>query len=249
MSDDLPTRSPRSTPAFFVTLIVDRYTFGLRKAGEFNPKRLQAWARTVFPGCSSIGMVEAALYTNVGVVWAGMDRAVSWHVHLILWGPSESWLAERCRVINARYHTLVPGVTAAHYRPLARQEWVGQTFYMLKAPMSDHRIWARKKEHRDTETGEITVRTTGRFTQRKRELRPCDLARMTIVMSGWTLDRLAFATGGGKVVLSAINAEARAPRLATERLKASREAALRSVRAHSGPRCRSGSPSRARRRR
>lgn len=218
---------PRSAPAYFVTLIVDRYTVGLREAGEFNPKRLQAWARQMLPGCSFLGMVEAALYTNVGVVWAGMDRAVSWHVHLILWGTSESWLADRCDAINARYRTLLPGVTAAHYRRLARHELVEQTFYMVKAPISDHRIWAMKEEHFDSQTGKVTVRTNGHFNQGKRELRPCDLTRMIMVMSGKTINRLAFAAGAGKALLTAINDEALAPHRASEQVERSREARLR----------------------
>ena len=46
--------------------------------------------------CSFVGMVEAALYTNVGVVKAGWKRAVSWHVHLIVWDITEARFRELC---------------------------------------------------------------------------------------------------------------------------------------------------------
>src|SRR5215217_4961616 len=54
-------------------------------------------------------MVEAALYTNVGDIMAGIQRVVAWHVHLISWGVSEARLAAIMDGINRRYDALMPG--------------------------------------------------------------------------------------------------------------------------------------------
>ena len=200
-----------SEPISFVTLIDERFTLGLDTAHNINLVKLQAWARAELPGCSFVGMVEAALYTNVGLVKAGMKRAVSWHIHMIVWGVSEARLVELIASLNARRRTLVPGVTAGHYRMLEPEEVQGQLIYMLKPPISDHRIYQRKRTLSDRETGELHVEGTGRFKQRKGALKPGNLARMVKVMADRTLDRLAFAAGEGRAVLETINTEALAP--------------------------------------
>ena len=200
-----------SEPVAFVTLIDGRFTLGLDVAADVDLRRLQAWVRAELPGCSFVGMTEAALYTNVGVVRAGMKRAVSWHVHLIVWGVGEERLAALIASLNTRRRTLVPGVTAGHYRILRDEEIEGQAIYMLKPPISDHRIYERRKWVSDRETGELHNEGTGRFKQRKGPLKPGHLARMNQVMADKLLDHLAFAAGDGKAVLDAINAEALAP--------------------------------------
>ncbi len=207
----------QSAPVAFVTLIEERFTITEAASASFDPRTLQRWTRALLPHTNFVGMVEAALYTNVGLIRAGMKRAVSWHVHLIVWDASEARLGALCAGINSRHATLLPGVCAAHYRMLEPGEVEGQAWYMNKAPISDHRVWPRRREATDSDTGEITVETTGRFTQRKRELRPCDLARMSRVMGDHHLDRLAFAAGDGRALLKAIIDEARLPLLRLQR--------------------------------
>ncbi|CAO4178298.1 hypothetical protein CLBKND_03183 [Methylorubrum aminovorans] len=70
----------------------------------------------MLPGCSLVGMVEAALYTNVGLVRHGLPRAVSWQLHLLVWGIMASEMTELRNGINRRVHTMIPGVKAAHFR-------------------------------------------------------------------------------------------------------------------------------------
>ena len=237
---------PRSTPVFWVTLIAEQYTVPLDQAGNFDPYRLQQWARAMLPGCSFVGMVEAALYTNVGLLRHGLQRAVSWHVHLLVWGITAAKMTELRDGINRSARTMIPGVKAAHFRQLEQEQIEGQIFYMLKAPVNEYRVYPMKETVVDDATGEVMEVTTGRFRTKKYQLGPGDLVRTINLLSGQTLDGLAFATGEGMAVLPRINAEARAPRVAKERLEAAREAALLSGRA-SGRRRRSGALSRARR--
>ncbi|MBM0207364.1 hypothetical protein JNW90_33585 [Micromonospora sp. STR1s_5] len=229
----------RSEPVFWITLISDDYTFDLDRSGEFVPFRLQQWARAVLRGCSFVGMVEAALYTNADKVRLGPKRAVSWHVHLIVWGISTEQMKALRDSINRRTSTMIPGLMAAHYRTLDRDKVEGQVLYMLKAPLNEYRIYGRKEEAADSDTGEITKVPTGRFSMKKYQLGPGDLVRMANLMAGKTLDELTFATGQGTAVLDEINYEAKARLRAAERAAAAREASRRSPATHLGPPARS----------
>jgi len=67
------------------------------------------------------------------------------------------------------------------------------------------------RERADLETGEITRVPTGRFTMKKRDIRPRDAVHMCRVFAGRSIDEFAFAAGNGRAVLRAINREALAP--------------------------------------
>lgn len=227
---------PRSVPVFWVTLISGEYTLGEDQAGGFDPYPLQQWALAMLPGCSFVGMVEAALYTNVAAVAFSMKRAVSWHVHMPLWGVTEQQIRKLCARINESVSTIIPGVKAAHYRRLEPEEVRGQVLYMLKAPVNEYRIYKRKKTVFDQETGEISEESTGRFATKKYQLGAGDIVRMTNIMAGQTLNKLSFAAGEGKAVLKAINDEALTRHRAVERRERNREASRRSMAAwRSGP--------------
>src|SRR3954466_1674520 len=167
----------------WVTLIPNQFVVPEDAAASFDPKRLQAWARQELRGLSFISMVEPALYTNVGDIMAGVRRVVSWHVHAIAWGVIEARLAAIKDGINNRYEALLPGVDVAKFELVANDDVVGKALYMLKAPQSEYRVYPKRTEKIDRETGEITTPTTGRFKQRKRPLRPGDMVRMCKVLA------------------------------------------------------------------
>lgn len=181
---------PNDQTVFWVTLVRREYAVREDEAHAFNINRLKRWIHQLLQGCNYVGMVEAALFTNLDVVGAAFKRTVSWHVHCQLWGVSEEQIAQICDDANDRYRTIVPGIEAAHYRPLKDSEVAGQAYYMSKGQISEYRVWARKERMADCATGEIAVQTTGRFISKKRDLRPCDLARMCMVFAGRTLDQL-----------------------------------------------------------
>lgn len=220
---------PSDQPVFFFTLIVRAYTVREDRAAGFNIKRLKGLYHEILRGGSYVGMVEAALYTNLNAAGASFKRAVSWHVHVIVWGISEAELAAICRVANARYRTIIDGIDAAHYRRLAREEVAGQALYMCKGQLSEYRVWPRKREKHDRETGEVTIEGTGRFSQAKREIRTGDIARMYNIFAGRYLDQLAFAGGAGVPVLHAIRREAKADLRAWERRETAKKASRRAV--------------------
>jgi hypothetical protein len=220
---------PRNMPVFWVTLIAEQFTVPLGQARDFNPFPLQQWTRAMLPGCSFVGMVEAALYSNVGLVLHRLQKAVSWHVHLLVWGKTAQRMTVLRDNINSRVSTMVPGVKAAHFRQLKPDKIEGQVLYMLKAPLNEYRIYAMKKTVADDDTGEITTPTTGQFRTNKYQLGPGDLVRMTNIMSGKALDDLAFSSGQGNAILKAISIEARVPYRAAKARERAREAGLRSI--------------------
>ena len=126
--------------------------------------------------------------------------------------------------INERYDALLPGVDPAYGVLVAKQDVIGKALYMLKAPQSEHRVYPKRTEKIDPETGEITTPTTGRFKQRKRPLRPCDMVRMCNVLADKCLDRLLFAGGDGAKVVGDIRTEALKPLRDYERSRPIRHA-------------------------
>ncbi len=221
---------PANAPVFWVTLINREHAVREDEAGAFQIKRLHRWAHRLLRGCNYVGMVEAALFTNLDVVAAGYKRTVSWHCHLHVWGVSEEVIAEICTKANTRYRTLVPGVTVAHYRPVTYAEACERAFYMHKGQISEYRVWQRRRVSMDDDTGVITIVGTGRFSQGKRPMRPGDMARMCRVFAGRTLDRLAFAGGAGRKVLDAIRVEALGPRREQDHREAARRASQEALR-------------------
>ncbi len=224
----------QSAPVAFTTLIEERFNVGLKEAANFDVESLQAWVRRRLPECSFIGMVEAALYTN-NVVNAGMDRTVSWHAHVLVWGTTQKRLDALIAKANRRYKTLVPGVTPGHCRMLKSKGVEAQTYYMFKGLINAYRVWAPKRTVVDPQTGEITKEFTGRFEQGKDDLRPGDHARMVRVFANKTIDQLAFAAGRGEALLAAINREALAPFERSEKERSFRCGPPQPLQAHQLP--------------
>lgn len=207
-------------PVFFVTLIRHDHTIREDQAAGFNIKRSHAWAYRVLRECAYVGMCEGSLYTNLNAAGASFKRAVSWHIHAVVWGIAEADLAKICDAANARYRTIIDGIQSAHHRRLSVNEVAGRALYMCKGQLSEYRVWPRKRTSINSETGEITIEGTGRFRQGKRPLRPGDMARMYNLFAGRLLDKLAFSGGAGKPVLKAIRHEALADFRSSERRKA-----------------------------
>ena len=194
---------------FFVTLIVGDHTVREDEAVEFDVKRVQGVAHHWLRECDFLGIVEGAYFTNFKVTGLGFDRAVSWHMHAIVWGITEAALKALIRKFNSRYRTKVSGIAAGHYSVLDPNEAAIAALYMAKGQIASYKIWPRKYEFKDKETGEITIEGTGRFSQGKYKIRSGEMARMYRVFEGRYLDQLAFAGGDGGAILAAVKKAAR----------------------------------------
>lgn len=193
---------------FLVTLVNRDHTVPRKTAAAFDVARVKGWVHQVLRGTSYVGMVEAAYFSNLRLLDPFEHRHVSWHTHILLWGITEAELVARCNEINGRYVTAVEGVPAAHYRVLQLEEVFGRSIYICKAPLAEYRLWARKKECFDRDTGEIFECFSGRFRVRSRPIRPGDWVHMSSVFIDKHLTQLAFAAGEGRQILRGINAEA-----------------------------------------
>ncbi len=195
----------------WVTLCPGQFGVVEDVAAQFNIKRIHAWTHQSMRGLDYVGMVEAALFGNFGVVVPTRNRMVSWHVHLLVWGVTEARMTETIAVINSKYNSLVPGILPAYAELIPKHLVTAKVAYMVKAPRSEHRVIAKRRTEVDPSTGEITRPRTGRFKVKKQDLRPRDMARMAEIMAGKYLHKLAFAGGDGKPSLKAIRIEALKP--------------------------------------
>lgn len=232
---------PSGTPVFFVTLINREHTVPRRSGARFDPRRVVGWTHAELQGFNYVGMVEAAYFSNLKTLGGPNRRYLSWHTHMLLWGPTEAELAERIEGINRRFITGVPGRTAAHYRRLELEEVFGQGLYMTKGQINEYRAWPKRIEVANPDTGEVLKLPTRNYTVKKRPLRPGDAIHLCRAFAGRTINDLAFAARDGRAVLDEINREALAEfhrwearqpyKLAEER----RSAARKSTRAGKRP--------------
>jgi hypothetical protein len=225
------------TPVYLVTFALRRFCCPIQEAAGFDLKPLQAWVRQAMEGMSYLGFVEAAFYSNLTLgpeakkarvkpkietkhrnkpTTKKRHGTISWHVHLIVWGTSRATLKATVDDISAKHPSLITGLPAADYRRIRPEHFAGKVLYILKVPR-EYRVWPKKQEVIDPETGEITTHATGRFTQKSRIMRSGDQVRMFEVMRDRYLDLMMLGGGAGKDLLLAIREEALKPLRARER--------------------------------
>jgi hypothetical protein len=117
--------------------------------------------------------------------------------------------------VSAKHPSLVAGLPSGDYRQIKPEHLAGKALYMLKSAR-EYRVWAKKQENIDPETGEITVQLTGQFRQKSRELRRGDQLRMFRVMQDRYLDHLLLGGGAGRDLLLAIRKKSLRPLRARE---------------------------------
>jgi hypothetical protein len=150
-------------------------------------------------GLSYFGMVEPAYYVNVceGARIHG-KRMVSWHVHLLAWGETQSAIRTRIDTLNNE-GILLPiadGLAAAHQKRISKGKLASKICYILKAPRKAYRLYKHKQEL-ITGDGEIVLR----FKQKKMDLRPGERLTLFRLMKDLYLDQLALAGGEGAEIL------------------------------------------------
>jgi hypothetical protein len=228
-----PLQSPRDKnllrcPIYLVTFTLKRFCCSVEEAKDYDLRPLQAWVRQQMEGLSYLGMVEAAFYSNFNVqtglcVLPDEDEAkkvktsernrgqtISWHVHLLVWGVPRAVLKALVDEVSAKHPSLVPGLPSADYRLIPPEHFDGKILYILKSPR-EYRVWLKKREETDPDTGEITVQPTERYRQKSRRLRRGDGVRMFQVMHDRYLDGMMLGGGAGRYLLRSIRKEALQP--------------------------------------
>lgn len=191
-------------PAYLVTVTPRQFANLLSDAAEFDPQTIIQWTKRRLGDWHFVGVVEAALFTNVAQYLGAEEPAVSWHVHLVVWGCKECEVAALVDDVNARVKSFVPGRDTAHCEKLKPTQVPGRFLYILKMPLSDYRIWPAKKDRHA-----VSGRTQPQFNIQKRPLRPGDGVRMCKVLRRLRLPELIFAGGDGAAFKRQIEEDAR----------------------------------------
>ena len=193
---------------FFLTLAPRDFACPLADAADFDEFSVRFWALPLLLGFHHLGVIEAALYSNANVLPGTRGPMVSWHGHVLGWGSPKRKFDALVMRVNGDHEPLIPGRTAAHVRLLTPRQAVGRAIYMLKAPLNEYRVYPRKHEVVDPQTGEILELPTGAFQQKKRDLRPGDAVKMCKALGSRTLPMLVFAGGEGARLLGSIHLNA-----------------------------------------
>lgn len=182
--------------AYFLTLAPDRYAVSLEEAEAFDTRAIRRWAKELLDNFHYVACIEAGFHSKHE---SRRGKWVSWHVHAIVWCCSRREIGELVSDLNSRSEAFLRNARTAHVRHLNSAKAIkARVYYMLKAPKSDHRSFSRVEEEVDPETGEVRKRPTGKYTAKKREIRPKDMLRMVKVLSGRRLTELVFSGGDGR---------------------------------------------------
>lgn len=182
---------------FFVTLIVREHAVPLTEASKFDVGECKSAACKLLDGLSFIGMVEAAYYYRSLFAFEPRQPVVAWHSHAIVWSADQRELAGRMRGFNEQYQAFVPGATAGHFRKVSAASALSYARYMSKSLLNEYTAYPRMRETVDRATGEILHEPSGKWRNRKRPIRPGNLAKAMKAMGERSLSTLSFAGGSG----------------------------------------------------
>ena len=160
----------RDCPISFVTLTPEEFVLPEQDAASVDVRALQRWTKRQFPRANLLGMVEAALFTNVGVGHRyRKGRSVSWHVHFLLWGMPHPEVEAIKNRINTEYESNLPGRPPAHFHAFSSGNALNRVWYMTKGILSAYHA-SPKTEHIHPETGEVHRDQSGPwYVQKERD--------------------------------------------------------------------------------
>ncbi len=131
-------------PFSLITLCPPEFAMPLSKAVGFDAEALIGWAMEALNSASFIAVIEAALYTNRSLRGT-QEPTVSWHVHAITWNILIAELEARFATINKLQVGFIPGLMVADALPLSKPDALARTSYMLKAPLSEYRVYRLRR--------------------------------------------------------------------------------------------------------
>ncbi|AUC08843.1 hypothetical protein BLX90_00615 [Rhizobium sp. Y9] len=182
---------------FFVTVVQQGQAFPVREATEFDITGCKNSMTDLLGDLDFIGVVEGAYYYTTPFAQR-KEPQISWHSHALVWGVSGQKIAERVRASNERMIAFVPGYKAAHVRRISPATALSYCRYMTKNIVKEYTAYPKKRETIDGATGEIIVQPSGKWRNRKREIRPSGFVRAFPAFENKTLKQVTFASGEGK---------------------------------------------------
>ncbi|MCA2370384.1 hypothetical protein ATU3B_01995 [Agrobacterium genomosp. 3 str. CIP 111-78] len=181
---------------FFVTLVQQEQAFPLGEAAAFDITGCKTSMADLLSDLDFIGVVEGAYYYTAPFAQR-KEPQISWHSHALVWGVSGREIAERVRASNERMIAFVPGYKAAHVRRISPATALSYCRYMTKNIVKEYTAYPKKRETIDGATGEIIVQPSGKWRNRKREIRPSGFLRAFPAFENKTLKQVTFAGGKG----------------------------------------------------
>lgn len=192
--------SEHDQPIFFATLIPKEglVTTDTRVIDLCSMKqRLRADLR----GVSYVGTFEQGHYASLPSSDGGPgSRAISWHLHLLMWDMSAEQTANLIRKLrkSGHYQAVVEELKPVHAEQVANGELPDVVAYLLKPPTHSYRVQRYPWFGRD---GEIRLKPDGtpRFyvKQQRSGLRKGERLRVFHAMKHLGLDELLVAGGEG----------------------------------------------------
>ncbi|MFZ0425496.1 MAG: hypothetical protein WAL80_21670 [Xanthobacteraceae bacterium] len=191
-------RGPQE-PVFFVTL-ADKAHLTTEDQQKIKLRSIKRKLGSGLMGLNYIGMIEPGYYANIYKSDEKQKNVVSWHAHFIVWGITESQLAQHLDGIKSRFEPIMPGLCAVHKKSIPPDQFGYKLWYMIKSPCKEYSIGRRRKPHQ--KTGAV------RYKQNSRDIRPGNRVRLFNLLRDIYLDELAMAGGNGRKLLATIKYEA-----------------------------------------
>lgn len=197
----------------FVTLILEEHAVPFRDAADFDVAACKIASKEFLYGFDYFGFVEPAFFYRAPFVTGRTQPYVSWHSHAIVWTKTKRGLAKKRQSFNRAHRAFIPGWRAAHLRAISLSQLPSYARYMSKNVVKQYTAYPKMKELVDPQTGEIIKRPTGKWRNRKEDIKPTNLVRALTAVGNRTLRQLSFAGGSGKAVrLGALNASVKSLR-------------------------------------
>jgi hypothetical protein len=198
-----PDGVEHNQPIFLVTL-VDTSCVTSVSAADVDIDAIKTRLRSGLRGLSHIGMIEPAYYVNLQKGIFIERRCMSWHLHALVWGTSESTLRTLLGALEAsrRYVSIVPGLKAVEAREVQQGDLPTVAGYILKSPWTAYRV----TKYYEDKNGNVLRDANGAarpfYLQGKSELRPGERITLFHTLKPFYLDKLAVAGGEGTPLLA-----------------------------------------------
>ena len=178
LENDFCTGDLRHQPSLFFVTIIDRdWLTSVNSAVDLV--QMKRKIRTATSGRSCIFVIEAGYYANIQNNLFPDSTCISWHVHGLMWDTNASDMQALVDGLNqsAKYRTMIPTRTPAHYIAVKQRHLPTFVGYMVKPPANAYRVFCHRKRQKERERV-LGFEVPAAYDQRKQALRPGELVRL-----------------------------------------------------------------------